>query len=152
MGFKTGLLIGIISGWILRHYLPQEFTQTLNNNVTNWVQKLRAMVADLTKPKTQPVVSQNTAEVQSSSPDNLKRIEGIGPKVSELLNSQGILTFTDLASTSIERIKGILDTAGSRYRIIDASTWGEQATLAGNGDWDGLKVLQVKLKGGRRTK
>ena len=79
----------------------------------------------------------------------MKIIEGIGPKIAELLNADGIITFKDLAGTSVERIQGILDAAGPRYRMHDPSTWPNQSQLAADGKMDELKILQDNLTGGK---
>lgn len=90
------------------------------------------------------------ATVEPGEPDDLQRLEGIGPKISAVLNAAGIYTFRRLAATPIDRLHEILR-AGGISRISDPSTWGEQATLAAAGDWEGLQALQDTLKGGRRA-
>jgi large subunit ribosomal protein L21 len=80
--------------------------------------------------------------------DDLVKIEGIGPKVSKALIEAGISTFEDLSNTTVEDIQKILSDAG--LRMMDASTWPQQAKLAADGDWDALKKLQDKLSGGRK--
>jgi predicted flap endonuclease-1-like 5' DNA nuclease len=62
-------------------------------------------------------------EVEAALSDDLLIVEGIGPKISELLNQNGIYTFAQLAGTSIERLRAILDAGGSRFRIADPGTW-----------------------------
>ncbi len=84
-----------------------------------------------------------------AKPDKLTKVEGIGPKVNGLLNAAGIMTFADLAGTSADRIKEILAEAGSRYQMMDPTTWAQQAQLAADGKWDELDVLQDELDGGR---
>jgi len=84
-----------------------------------------------------------------AKPDKLTKVEGIGPKVNSLLNAAGIMTFSDLAGTSADRIKEILSEAGSRYQMMDPTTWPQQAQLAADGKWDELDVLQDELDGGR---
>jgi predicted flap endonuclease-1-like 5' DNA nuclease len=86
-----------------------------------------------------------------SQPDDLRIIEGIGPKIAQILNDNGILTFAQLAATSVERLKAILEHAGPRFRLADPTTWPNQARLAAEGAWDELKALQTELNGGRRT-
>ena len=82
--------------------------------------------------------------------DDLKIVEGIGPKIAELLNKGGIETWNALAETSTDRIKEILDAAGPAYQIHDPSTWPEQARMADNGEWDALKKYQDELDGGKK--
>jgi predicted flap endonuclease-1-like 5' DNA nuclease len=84
------------------------------------------------------------------TPDDLKRIEGIGPKISSLLQDAGIVTFAQLAESSVDRLKQIMDAAGL-LSIANPSTWPEQAALAATNKWDELEVLQNELKGGRRA-
>src|SRR5690606_26739584 len=86
---------------------------------------------------------------ESSKGDDLKKIEGIGPKIQELLNQEGILTFDDLAKTDVEKIKEILHAAGSRYQMHDPASWPMQAQMAADGKWDDLKVWQENAKGGK---
>ena len=81
--------------------------------------------------------------------DDLARIEGIGPKVADLLMKAGISTFATLANTDAANLRKLLKGGGPAYNRSDPSTWSEQAALARDGDWDGLAVLQDKLKGGR---
>jgi len=87
--------------------------------------------------------------VPTAAPDDLKLIEGIGPKISSLLNAAGIMTFAQLASTPVADLQAILDKAG--LRLGDPATWPEQAALAAKGDLAGLQTLQDELKGGRRV-
>jgi hypothetical protein len=82
-------------------------------------------------------------------PDDLKKIEGIGPKTSGVLAEAGITTFAQLAAMEAGDITTILREAG--LRLGDPSTWAEQAALAAKGDWDGLEKLQDELIGGRRA-
>jgi large subunit ribosomal protein L27 len=103
-----------------------------------------------------PAVTEKPAkkEVKTEKPvaetegDDLKRIEGIGPKIAEIFNAAGISTYADLAATPVEKLSEILAEAGSRYASKNPATWPEQAKLAAEGNWDVLKDLQEKLKGG----
>lgn len=81
--------------------------------------------------------------------DDLVIIEGIGPKIAELLKNAGISTFAQLAETPASRIEEILDAAGPRYRVHDAATWPQQAALARDGKMDELKALQDSLNAGK---
>lgn len=83
--------------------------------------------------------------------DDLKRIEGIGPKIASVLQDAGIRTFADLAEADVEDIRAILEERDPRLgRLADPGTWPEQAALAASGDWKALAALQSELKGGRR--
>lgn len=88
-------------------------------------------------------------ELPTQEPDDLERIEGIGPIISTLLNEAGIRTFALLAETETAQLDKILREAG--ITIADPGTWPEQAALAAVGKWQDLKILQDELVGGRRV-
>jgi large subunit ribosomal protein L27 len=104
------------------------------------------------KAKAEPVKEEKVAaevkETEVVEADDLKKIEGIGPKIAEIFNEAGINTFAELAAAPEEKLKEILTDAGSRYASKNPSTWPQQAKLAAEGKWDKLKELQDKLKGG----
>lgn len=80
--------------------------------------------------------------------DDLKKIEGIGPKIEQLCNGIGVYTFHQLANTAVDALQKMLDDAGPRYRISNPSTWPKQAEMAANGEWEKLKEYQDFLDGG----
>ena len=88
----------------------------------------------------------------NAASDDLKKIEGIGPKIASLLNDAGIMTFAQLAATDAAKVKGILADAGSRFAAHDPTTWGQQAKMAADGKWDELKKWQDELDGGKVAK
>ena len=87
--------------------------------------------------------------VEAPGLDDLQRIEGIGPKISGLLQSASITTFAQLANADVDRLRQIVREAG--ITIANPDTWPEQAGLAAAGRWEELEVLQEELKGGRRV-
>lgn len=88
-----------------------------------------------------------------SMQDDLSVIDGIGPKVSSVLRTAGITSFSKLAEREPEEIQGILVAENPRLtRLTDPSTWHEQARMAADGDWEGLKALQDSIKEERRAK
>lgn len=100
-------------------------------------------------PTTPAPKTQATREKSGHKADDLKVIEGIGPKVAQLLSSQGIRTFAQLSKASQKRLEAILDEANLRF--IKPTTWSEQARLAAAGDWEALARLKAELKGGLRA-
>jgi large subunit ribosomal protein L27 len=81
--------------------------------------------------------------------DDLKLVEGVGPKIEGLLNDAGIHTWADLANADLDKLQAILDEAGSRYRMHDPATWAKQAALAADGSWEELEEYQAHLQGGK---
>lgn len=84
----------------------------------------------------------------SNNPEDLKIVEGIGPKIEELLKAGGINNWTDLSESTVERLQVILDEAGERFRLANPSTWAKQAQLAAEGKWQELKDYQDFLTAG----
>jgi large subunit ribosomal protein L21 len=83
---------------------------------------------------------------KSSKADDLKKVEGIGPKIAETLVEAGISTFAELAKTDAAKISEII--AGVRGNHV-TDTWPAQAQLAADGKWDELKKWQDELDGGK---
>ncbi|MFK8008855.1 MAG: DUF4332 domain-containing protein [Saprospiraceae bacterium] len=78
--------------------------------------------------------------------DDLKVIEGVGPKMATILNEAGIITFKQLATTKVTTLREILAAAGPRYKMHNPSNWAKQAKLAAVGKMDELKNLKAELK------
>ena len=81
--------------------------------------------------------------------DDLKAIEGIGPKIEKLLHAAGIKTWQQLAQTKVSKLQEILDKAGKRYALADPGTWPKQAKLAAEGKFAELEEYQDYLQGGK---
>jgi len=115
--------------------------------------KKKTATAKKTTAKKTPVAKKATrtkAKVVKSIKDDLKKIEGVGPKIEGLLNAAGIKTWTDLSKARTTKLKQILEAAGSRYRMHNPGTWPTQAKLAAKGAWTALKKLQDELSGGKK--
>ena len=78
--------------------------------------------------------------------DDLKKVEGIGPKIAETLVAAGIASFAELAKTDAAKISEII--SGVRGNHV-TDTWPAQAQLAADGKWDELKKWQDELDGGK---
>lgn len=103
-------------------------------------------------PYTRPAHVVVQDKVEPVQPDDLKRVEGIGPKIAGVLQAAGIATFAQLADTDVEQLKQILGQADPNLlRLADPASWPQQARLAADGAWEELAKLQDELKGGRRV-
>lgn len=113
---------------------PAEATDTTSNeNVTT---------------ETKPIApSYSHIKVENT---DLKKIEGVGPRIQEILNEKGINTFSDLASKTVEEIKEILLSEGPQYKVHDPGTWPTQAGLAKDEKWEELAAFQSELKAGKK--
>jgi len=86
---------------------------------------------------------------KKAKPDDLTKIEGVGPKIAGLLHKGGITSFKALAGKKFMDIKNILMKAGPKYQMHDPGTWAKQAKLAADGKWKALEKLQDELSGGK---
>ena len=84
-------------------------------------------------------------------PKDLEKVEGIGPKIAQLLIAAGIMDLEDLSKANVGTLKDVLHAAGPRYQMADPSTWPEQAALGAKGNWEAMEKLKDELKGGRRV-
>jgi small subunit ribosomal protein S2 len=106
------------------------------------------------KPKEAPVSVEEKPKkaapkkATKETADDLTKVEGIGPKISEVFQKAGIHTFADLAAKSEDDLKEILAGAGSRYASKNPASWPKQAKMAADGKWDKLKEWQDKTKAG----
>jgi NADH-quinone oxidoreductase subunit I len=113
--------------------------------------KEQAEAAKAAPAKATPV-AEAAAPPPPAKPDDLTRIEGIGPVISGVLQDAGIKTFAQLADTEVERIREILKAANPNLlRLADPTTWPKQARLAASGKWEALEKLQERLHGGKEA-
>ena len=123
-------LFGFIIGWALRSMACQKKLAELE---AQWEVRLAAAAAS------GPSVKR----------DDLKRIEGIGPRIEKMLNDDQIFTWAELAEAPAARLKDLLHRGGNRFRMHDPKSWPDQAKLATEGRWEELEELQDLLLGGR---
>jgi large subunit ribosomal protein L27 len=142
------------------HVLPAETIATVAPVKTAKKAAEPAPVAEKPAPKKAAKEAAPAVEAAEEAPkaekavkapklNDLKIVEGVGPKIEQLLNEGGINTWEELAAAEVDRLKEILDAAGPRYQIHDPSTWPAQAKFAAEGKWEELKEYQDMLIGGR---
>ena len=101
------------------------------------------------------IVSPDKLKAKKDHPTNsndLKIIEGIGPKIEQILKNADIQNWEDLADATPKYLENILAEAGDRFKMHDPGTWPTQARLAARGEWNLLREYQDDLKGGREVK
>ena len=111
------------------------------------IEGISATGAKKAGPKAEKIATPKAAKTTTS--DDLAIIEGIGPKAAEALVASGITTFAQLAKTSADAVKEILEASTSKLSHLDPTTWAQQAQLAADGKMDELKTLQDELNGGK---
>ena len=78
-------------------------------------------------------------------------IEGIGPKIADLLHANGhIRTWWELHHTDVAILRRLIDEAGSSAQLHDPSSWPQQAGLLARGQWHEFAALVDRLRGGTR--
>lgn len=82
-----------------------------------------------------------------NTPDDLTVIEGIGPRINEVLHAAGVVTLAQLADADPDHLRQILRDAN--LNLADPETWPAQARYAAEGDMDGLAAYTSTLRGGR---
>ncbi len=118
----------------------------------DWV-RLQTLKQQLTAGVRRPAPEKAPAAPQSAGPlppDDLTILEGIGPKIQELLYQNEILTFAELATCDVARLRAILLAGGPTFRMADPTSWPRQARLAAAHDWPRLQALNEQLAGGVR--
>lgn len=106
------------------------------------------LVAEVSKAFVLDTAAAKAAGFKLKGPNDLTVVEGIGPKINELFNNVGIITFEQLAKQTVPQMQKVLDDAGARYKLAKPGTWAQQAALAAENKWTELKALQDKLSGG----
>ena len=167
------LLLGALLGWLLRCIFGDCGSNEPNSNLSDeWKAKYNTLNAkyegSLNDKKTlqanldtcnKAKLATNTAVataamaitpafVKPEDRDDLKKIEGIGPKIEQLLFGGNIFTWEALSKTTVNTIQEILDKAGPRYRVHNPASWPLQGKMATEGKWDELNKWQDEHKGG----
>jgi large subunit ribosomal protein L17 len=150
------LLASVLAGWLLCGWFARQYLPRVVAGPVPADDEVRRLRAELEALRGQLQAGAQSATRQGMEPtgaadDDLKLIEGIGPKIAGILQAAGIRSFAQLAAMTPAAIQPLLDAAGPNYRIADPLTWPEQAGLAAAGRWDELKALQDTLIGGRRV-
>ena len=117
------------------------------------VELASADVAGAPVAAAKPGAAKKAAKVRGKArdgSDDLELIEGVGPKIAELLKAAGIDTFDALAKAPVEKVQEVLEAGGSNFNLAKPQTWAEQAALAASGDWSAFDKLTKALVGGVR--
>jgi len=114
--------------------------------------KKKKAAAPKPAPAAAPAVAEAPAADEPTAKDaikDLKKIEGIGPKVAETLVAAGFNSFAKMADASVEDLQKMLDEAESNFSGQNPGTWPRQAAMARDGKWEELEKWQDELDGGK---
>ncbi|HLV63862.1 hypothetical protein [Galbibacter sp.] len=170
--FIIPLIVGLICG-VLGYLLGKQSAATAtkvikdvdNTEVLKWREKYADLEGQLVECRKSLKLEREKGAVGTVLPfdaakvkavfgkkvkqDDLKIVEGIGPKIEELFHNNGIKTWKDLSETTVLRCKKILKSGGKAFEIHRPDTWPKQAEMAYKGLWEELKQWQKTLDGGR---
>jgi large subunit ribosomal protein L21 len=133
-------------GYRVKNGHRQSLTEIIIESIAASGAKKSTKVEKKVEPKTEAKVKKAAPKKSTAKSDDLKKVEGIGPKIAETLAAAGIVTFADLAKSTPEAIAQIISDVRGNH-VTD--TWPAQAKLAAEGKWDELKKWQDELDGGK---
>ena len=81
--------------------------------------------------------------------DDLKVVEGIGPKIEGMFQDASIKTWKALSEASVADCQKVLDGGGKRYQVHDPASWPMQAKMCYEGKWKELFKWQEEHKHGK---
>ena len=148
-------LLGLFLGWLL-NWLFDRFFKRGGIDSASAATSVSTAVAP---PKEPPAPSADllaaaaagygfTRLKSANGYDNFEIIEGIGPKINQVLHTAGVHTFSQLASMDVASLSKILDAAGPNFKLANPESWSEQSRLCAEGAWEQLKALQDQLVAG----
>lgn len=158
------ILVGLIAlfiGYLIgKKQAPKGDTENLgavkdrNNTLEKELQQCREKVSSLQGELAGYTTSFNPQEAREAMgkkvhENDLKLIEGIGPKIESLFHNFDIRSWGDLAGCSVEKCNEVLASGGDRYRLHDPSSWPMQAMMAHQGEWKNLARWQEEHKHGK---
>ena len=133
-------------GYRVKNGHRQALTEIIIENIIASGAKPAKKAAQKKETKVEAPKAKPTSKKSTSKGDDLKKIEGIGPKIASTLAEAGIASFAELAKSDAANISEII--SGVRGNHV-TDTWPAQAQLAADGKWDELKKWQDELDGGK---
>lgn len=153
----VGFLLGWLAHWLLaravRRQAPASSAAVVDESAARETaaEHHDAIVSAASAPPARviDVGAARAAGFNLKHDDDLAILEGIGPKINELLHANGIRSFADLSRASVPELLEILERGGPHFQLANPGSWARQAALASENRWGELKRLQEELIGGR---
>lgn len=128
IGGSAVVLIGVL--WILRQNREESPVQTGPVGPPQPVDPpapaiTSAPVAESASPETTSEMEVTSEPTPPPELDDLKKIKGIGPKISQALKEEGIYTFEQLAEIDVEVLHNLMVERG--WQMASPDTWPVQA-------------------------
>ncbi len=159
---------GLVAALVTVRSERDELAVTLAQQST-WVGELRVRLwnAEARMRDLQAVVDANAAHGAPPKPDLIEgskhlgvpveyndftMVEGIGPRIAQLLHERGLTTWWALANSDVELLRSVLVEAGPKFQIHDPRAWPQQARLLASGQWDKFATLAAALRHGHPSR
>jgi predicted flap endonuclease-1-like 5' DNA nuclease len=150
--FVAGLVVGALGIWLLPHFVSRTrrtaapVIDPLLESVTappgNAAASQHASMDEqdvIPSSRVIDVRAAREAGFNLKHADDLTVIEGIGPRIEDLLRANGIDSFAKIATLGVDDLRDILDGAGASFRFAEPSGWPQEAALASRNCWAELK-------------
>lgn len=153
LGLVAGLLFGALLVWLVRHEGQAPFEAGLGMTGADWDREMaerqpEALLAATGGPEgitsatqlpivagaipgANPLASRVQGSVQAG--DDLRRIKGIGPKLSDWLAESGVTRFEQIAAWDSAQIADFAQRLGRMGGRIEADDWVGQARILASG-------------------
>ncbi len=160
------LLIGALSG-IFGYLIGKGSSTTIDNSadLKLWKDKNSKLQADLdactnklSAKAAAPVIADIAFDADAAKAafgktikhDDLKIVEGIGPKIEKMFHAGGIKTWKELSETAVAKCQEILDGGGERYKVHDPASWPMQSKMCYENKWGELVKWQEEHDHGKQ--
>ena len=154
MSTVFGVIVGAVGLWYLYRYMKADFMNSVEQKPINKPTSVQPSATKTAVVKKSPAKTKDTVAKKlaaNTKPDDFKKLNGIGPKIANLLKEKGILTYQQLSEMDAKQLTDVLQKAGVRVRQTDPASWTNQAKLAAEGEWDKIKKLQQKQHSKRNS-
>lgn len=145
LGLITTLLFGALMVWLVCHDMPLPLPPLEATPPQDWrrvqadSQPQALLVAATLAEQPSPVqMAVRAAELSDDAPaDDLRRIKGIGPKISDWLNAEGVTRYDQIAGWDAAKVTDFAHRMGRMGSRIESDDWvGQAKVLAAGGQTD----------------
>ena len=150
-----GFLLGWLCNWLVSRWLRKEPTASPRADPEAAAREAAAhhealiSAAAAPPPRVIDVGAARAAGFNLKHDDDLTIIEGIGPRIDDLLHANGVTSFAELSRLAVPEMLEILERGGPHFQLANPGSWARQAALASENRWVELKRLQEELISGR---
>lgn len=135
----------LIAGVRIDHDRERAGLERTMRSLRNELAESQAEVARLRHPPPLDRDAARTAGVELKGDGDLEVVEGISPRIAEVLRDAGVTSLLELARLTPAQIKSALERGGPSFCLINPKNWSDQALLAAHNRWTSLAALKAAL-------